>query len=117
MTDAALFCLADDLVSCGATPPLQPTMKGLLRALWLHGELSSSELYSLVPCADNTLRAQLSRLRAVGDVEGERRGRGPWVVYRLTVCGRLAVEQWHADVLRKVEALRAAGRRGSRDVD
>lgn len=102
---ADVWLLADDVASCKHTPPLQPTMKAILRVLYVRGEVSSSELYQMIPCSQEAIRGQLARLRRAGSLERVRRDGLHAVVYRLSAGGLLSVKGWMADVVRVAKKL------------
>lgn len=107
---AELWLLADDVASCRYSPPLTPTMKAVLRALKAAGEeVTSTFLYSVIPCSCEATRRQLSRLMKVGWVERVRcEGGGARVFYRLTPAGLVVVNEWEADVRRALSRIRHA---------
>lgn len=102
---ADVWLLADDVASCRHTPPLQPTMKAILRVLYVKGEVSSSELYRLIPCSQEAIRGQLARLRRVGALERVLVEGRHTVVYRLSAGGLLSVKGWLEDVVRVARRL------------
>lgn len=113
---AEVWSLANDVASCRHTPPLQPTMRAVLRVLYMCGEVSSSEMYAMIPCSVEAIRSQLARLREAGYLEVVRKkwGNRQWC-YRLSPAGLLSVEAWQRDVV--VAAERLERMRASRNVD
>ena len=93
-------------------------MRAVLRVLYMCGEVSSSEMYAMIPCSVEAIRSQLARLREAGYLEVSRKrwGNRQWC-YRLSAAGLLSVEGWQRDVLaaaKRLERLRASR---DRDVD
>lgn len=106
--------LAWDCVAAGQRPPLYPTTCAVLRFVALRGECRFCELEEVVPCSEEALRQQVSRLCRAGvlvrkarEVEGKSCG-----FYSLSPGGVRMVLTWRREHSRMLEKLRGMRRDG-----
>lgn len=99
--------LAWDCVAAGQRPPLHPTTCAVLRLVALVGACRFALMCEVVPCSEDALRQQVSRLVRAGVLVKERQADGHGL-YRLSGGGVRMVLQWereHARVLAKLKGL------------
>lgn len=102
-------CLAWDCVAAGMKPPLQPTTCAVIRFVALLGAVSFRQMCEVIPCSEDALKQQVSRLVRSGVLDkvstdsagGKRR------VYVLGPGGRRMVLTWIRERDRLLVKLRA----------
>lgn len=108
--DSLMLLLAADCADCSMKPPLQPTMCAIIRTLALRGETSFVVLAEVVPCDEEALRQQVSRLTHAGLVFCRKvysaRRRRQITLCSLTSAGQLLVRQWEHAAAAMLQRLR-----------
>lgn len=102
--------LAWDCVAAGQKPPLHPTTCAIIRLVALLGAARFSQLCDVIPCSEDAVKQQLSRLVRAGVLEkryaedeaGERRK-----FYVLSAGGVRMVLTWRREHGRVLEKLRS----------
>ena len=98
--EAMMLLLAADCADCSMKPPLQPTMCAVIRTLALRGETSFVVLARIVPCDEEALRQQVSRLTHAGLVKCRKvysaRRRRQITLCSLSTAGQILQRQWTA---------------------
>lgn len=61
--------LAWDCVAAGQRPPLQPTTCAIIRLVAMVGSVRFSQLCECIPCSEDAVKQQLSRLVRAGVLE------------------------------------------------